>query len=331
MPMAQYDIRPYRTGDEVGLIETFNTVFGENDPDFRPRTSAEWDWAFAKNPAGRRIWVAEAEDGTIAAQCAALPYRVRIDGFDSSFTQGVDSMVHPDHRRGLRRPGLFVATAKPFFEEFTGPGKDILHYGWPVEPAWRIGKTFLDYQIIRTQTIHFAEPRPGARERPAAVEALDAFDPGVLALYERCEAEWGASLLRDERYLNWRFVENPRFDYHVFAVRRGAEWVGYAVYRGADWPMPGTGLVMDWLVPTDEPEVGELLRDAILAQARIERAHVVLSVFPDWSPWFQRWQDWGWRVHASDYLLIGIIQNPRYDTWWLRDRWWYQLAELDVV
>jgi len=75
MAAAKYDIRPFRPGDEEGILATFNAVFGENDPSFVPRTRAEWDWAFARNPAGRRIWVAECE-GVIAAQCAALPYRV---------------------------------------------------------------------------------------------------------------------------------------------------------------------------------------------------------------------------------------------------------------
>ena len=46
-----------------------------------------------------------------------------------------------------------------------------------------------------------------------------------------------------------------------------------------------------------------------------------MVVFPDWSPWFKIWQEWYWRVYASDYLLIAIVQNPAYDTWWLRGNW----------
>ncbi len=331
MAAPKYEIRPFRPGDEQGIIDCFNAAFGENNPGFVPRTRAEWDWAFARNPAGRRIWVAECE-GVIAAQCAALPYRVLIDGRESTFTQGVDSMVHPEHRKGLRRPGLYVETAWPFFRQFGGCGGDILHYGWPVEPAWRIGRTFLGYEIVRTQTIHFRDPGPGAAELPHAVERLQRFEEEVHSLYLRCHADWGTSIIRDATYLNWRFVENPRFLYHLFAVRdAGGALEGLAIFRKANWPVRDTGLLMDWLVPTDEPEAGELLREAVLAQARAERATVVLAVFPDWSPWQLRFQDWGWRVHPSDYLLIGIIQDPRYDTWWLREHWWYQLAELDVV
>ena len=330
--MSDYDIRPFRPGDEAGLVATFNATFGENDPNFVPRTMEEWRWAFEANPAGQRIWVAEAEDGTIAAQCAALPYRVRIDGRDHTFTQGVDSMVHPDHRRGLRRPGLFVATAKPFFRQYGGLGGDILHYGWPVEPAWRIGKTFLGYEIVRTQTILLREMDPGSSELPDGVQAPERFGDEVLELYERCARDWGTSLLRDAAYMNWRFVDRPGVDYDLLTVRSASGGLaGLAVFRRADWPVADTGLVMDWLVPPDEPAVAGQLHEALCARARATGCRTLLAVMPDVSPWFARFQDWAWRVHSSDYLLIGIIQDPRYDTFWLRRNWWYQLAELDVV
>jgi hypothetical protein len=331
MAAPKYDIRPFRPGDEEGILATFNAVFGENDPAFVPRTRAEWDWAFARNPAGQRIWVAECE-GKIAAQCAALPYRVLLDGKEASFTQGVDSMVHPEHRRGLRRPGLYVETAYPFFRQFGGHGADLLHYGWPVEPAWRIGRTFLGYEIVRTQIVHARDVEPGEHALPPEVEQLEHFGEDVRALYLRCQVQWGASVIRDERYLDWRFLARPGVRYHVFAVR-GADRAlrGYAVYRRAERPFPGGGLIMDWLVPEDEPEVGELLREAVLAQARTDRAQAVLAVFPEWTPWNQRFQEWGFRLHTTPYLLIGIVQDPRYDTWWLRENWWVQLAELDVV
>lgn len=331
MAAPKYTIRPFQPGDEPGILATFNAAFGENDPAFVPRTREEWDWAFARNPAGQRIWVAECE-GVIAAQCAALPYRVRIDGRAAHFTQGVDSMVHPEHRRGLRRPGLYVETARPFFAQFGPASGDLLHYGWPVEPAWRIGRTFLGYEIVRTQTIHFREPGTGAPELPRGVELLARFDDEVSALYERCARAWGAGVVRDAAYLNWRFVEHPRFRYPIFAVRGPRrELLGCAVYRHAMRPFPNAGLIMDWLVPEEAPEVGELLREALLAQARADGAQVLVGVFPDWTPWNPRFQEWGFGVHTSDYLLIGIVQDPRYDTWWLREHWWYQLAELDVV
>jgi len=74
-----------------------------------------------------------------------------------------------------------------------------------------------------------------------------------------------------------------------------------------------------------------LYKTQLKAQARKYGTDALLGVFPGWSHWHLKFQQWGWSLAPSDYLLIGIIQNPRYDTHWLRDNWWYQLSDLDAV
>ncbi|MCP3858935.1 MAG: GNAT family N-acetyltransferase, partial [Phycisphaeraceae bacterium] len=94
---------------------------------------------FRRNPAGQRIWVATVGD-EVVAQYAGLPARVWIAGRESCFTQIVDSMVHPEHRKGLKRPGLFVHVGRQFLDSVGGPDKDLVCWGMPIEPAWRIGQ-----------------------------------------------------------------------------------------------------------------------------------------------------------------------------------------------
>jgi hypothetical protein len=328
--MAEYEIREWREGDEHSLLECFNSVFGDQ-PGFQPRTLAQWNWAFRANPAGYRIWLGLCE-GKVVSQYAALPYRVRIGGEVRHFAQIVDSMVHPAHRAGLKRPGLFVQTALPFFEAYGGPAKDVVHYGWPIEEAWRIGKTFLDYEIVRTQNMLGRAPGDGPTELPARVERIERFDQQALWVYDRCCGPWGVSTIRDEAFLNWRFIEHAWNRYEVYGVRDAQGLLrGYAVWRQADWVRTNMGLVVDWLVPPEEPEVGELLHAALLARARAGGANVVAALFPEWSPWFERFQDWDWRVHPTNYFMVARNFIPRYDMLWLRDRWWYQLADTDLV
>jgi hypothetical protein len=328
--MAEYEIREYRPGDEHALLACFNAVFGEQ-AGFVPRTLAQWTWAFRANPAGFRIWLGLI-DGRVVSQYAALPYHVRLRGETRVFAQIVDSMVDPAHRAGLKRPGLFVQTALPFFAAYGAPEKDVVHYGWPVEDAWRIGKSFLDYEIVRTQCILGRAPGDGPRESPAGVERITRFDVQAQWLYDRCCGPWGASTIRDEAFLNWRFIEHAWNRYEVYGVRDAAGILrGYAVYRQADWVHANMGLVVDWLVPSDEPEVGEKLHAALLARARAGGASVVAALFPEWSPWFERFQEHGWRVHPTNYFMVARNFIPRYDMLWLRDHWWYQLADTDLV
>lgn len=331
--MADYEIREYRAGDLPSLLETFELCFARPGADRPARTAAEWSYTYEQNPAGWRIWVA-ATEGKVVAQYAARPYRVWLDGHVRSFAEIVDSMVHPDHRMGLKAPGLFVQTARPFFDAYGGPNhpKDMVHYGWPIEAAYRIGKLFLGYSVLRSQTALAREPGPGGVELPQGVEVLERFDASVDPLYERCKNGWGASTIRDAAFLNWRFVDHPQHDYTLFAVRAGDGALrGYAVYRTGDWILPHMGLVADFLVPTDEDEVARALTEALLARARADRVSTIGLFLPEWSSWFERFQDWGFLVWPTPYNMIVRAFDPKYSLFWLRDHWWFTLADSDLV
>lgn len=342
--MVDYDIRPYAAGDEQGILATFNRVFGEDDPGFEPRTLADWEWTYRRNPSGTRVWVA-VQDGHVAAHYASQPNRVRVEGEQRIFGQILDSMVHPEHRQGLKRPGLFVETARRMLDATCGPDKDLVTYGWPNPDAWRMGKAFLQYELVRRQTILVRDltrdparnAAPGATELPESVELVESADERVDRLYERCAGEWGASTIRDAAWVNWRFFDCPRRDYELLVAHDAdGEWAGYAAYRTSDWPIPHSGCVVDWLVPGDPEDLraraaGEALRDAVLARARTAGVDVLLGIFPEWSPWFQRFQEWGFLVRSTDYLMSGRNNHRRHDMAWLRDHWWYQPVELDLV
>ncbi len=329
--MSDYEIREFRPGDEGALLAAFNRIFADADPSFRPRTRAEWDWAFRDNPAGFRIWLAFWE-GQVVAQYAALPCRVWIDGRESTFAQIVDSMVDPEHRAGLKRPGLFVRTAWPFFDEYGAPGRDVVHYGWPIEPAWRVGKTFLNYEVVRTQLFLARAADAGPAEMPEGVERIERFDHSVRALYERCVPELGASTIRDPHFMNWRYVDNPYHEYVALGVPDGAGgWRGVAVHRHADWVERGMGVVVDWLVPSGDVEAGALLLEALVRRSRATGSSVTTMIMPEWSPWFERIQEQGFHVRPSGYFMVARNFERKYDMLWLRDHWWYQIGDTDLV
>lgn len=331
--MATYEFRAFRPGDEVPILESFNLVFGEGNDDFEPRSMEDWRWTFTDNPSGIRVWLAMAGD-LVAAHYASQPNRMKVDGEDRYFSQIVDSFVHPEHRRGLKRPGLFVEIGQRMLAETCGtePHQDLVTYGWPIPEAWRMGKTFMRYEMVRMQTSLVKEPGGGSTELPAGVERIRRADECADRLYAKCWPAWGASAVRDHLYLNWRIFDCPRREYEVYVVRDpDGEWAGYAAYRASDWPVPNIGLLVDWLVPDDRPEVGEALAEAVLARSRADGVQALLAIFPEWSVWFRRFQDAGFRVQASTLLMSGRNNDPQHDMAWLRDNWWYQPIELDLV
>jgi hypothetical protein len=334
MAANTYEIREYRPGDEHGILATFDAVFAANDPRFVGRDLARWRWAYEQNPAGRQVIVATTlVDGAeqIVAHYAALPVRVILEGREALFAQGVDSMTHPAHRAGLKRPGLFVNTAEVYFERFAAADRTVVVYGLPIEQAYRMGARFLDYEIVRTQTFLGLETHAARAEFPREVERLERFDEQARWLFDRCAGAFGAVALRDAAYLSWRF-SRPGAQYTALGVRDGAGILrGLCVLRRVRLADLDVVAVCEWLVPPEEPEVGVLLERAARAVAAAEGAPALACVVPDWSPWFAWFQDAGWRVFPSPYLTCTRHFARRYDPLWSRNNWWYTLADTDLV
>ena len=331
--ISTYELRPYRPGDEAQIVRGFNRVFAEGDPDFVPRELADWRWGHAMNPAGQRIWVA-LHEGQVVAHYASQPIRMLVDGQATTFAQIVDSFVLPEHRRGLKRPGLFVETARHMLAETCGveAGRDLVTYGWPNPQAWRIGQSFLGYEIVRMQTSLSKEPGPGSTETPIGVERLERADDGVNRLYERCRSRFGASAVRDATFLNWRLFAGPRRGYELYVLRDGrGDWAGYAVYRQNDFPVAHIGWLVDWLVPEGALDEARILIEAVEARARRMRARALVAMFPEWSSWFTSFQELGFRVRGTPFLMSARNNEPRHDMAWLREHWWYQPIELDLI
>jgi hypothetical protein len=273
----------------------------------------------------------------VVAQYAALPTRMRVAGRELCGLQVVDSMVHPEHRSGARQPGLFVLTARAFFAAHGGAERDPLHYGWPVERAWRVGHRLLDYEVVRVQNALVAElaalaPATAAAPLPAEVRAVERFGAGFDALGRRCADDVGATALRGADYLNWRFADHPRHAYRALAV--GGE--GLAVWRAADQGLaglaaPGLAVLVEWLVPLGRRDVAAALLQAVASEARAAGLSNLALWCPEWSPWCEEFQSRGFLVQPSDYLTAARSWLRGQDLPWLRDHWWYQLSDTDLA
>ncbi len=328
MTTETYAIRPYEPGDEKGILRLFGRVFGR--PGFPGRTEREWHWRFRENPAGTRIWVG-LHGEEIVSHFASVPVRVLLEGRPAMFGQIVDSMVDPAHRGG----GLMVRTAEPLFEACGRADRDVVMYGYPVPAAWRVGATFLHYEVVRTETLLYREsPVPLAPPSPGiAVEEVRGFGPESDALWGRVAPELAAASVRDSTYLDWRYASAPdSFGYRLAAARDpGGGTRGLAVFRRTPFLLPEAGVLCDWVVPFSDREAARALLAWALGRARQEGASALGAVFPDSSPWYGWFQREGFRVAPTDYCMVGRAFDPRYDSEWLRRRWFYTLGDTDLV
>lgn len=293
-----------------------------------PRVSEELAW-LRRNPVPHHAWRATGPGGELVR--ATYPLRVWIGGREARFVQVLPCedvagpSAEPAHVEAAREAMRAHVAAQG------GVDGDWVHVAWPTDDAWRSG-VFGRFDIVRTQTWLGREPGEGAAAPPEGIVRLERFDHEARWLWDRCAGGFGASTIRDEAFLNWRLFERPGRACRVLASR-GPDGVlrGFAAVRESAFLGEPATVVVDWLVPTEEAEAGELLRQAVLAEARAAGSPLVAAMIVEWSPWFDAFQRWGFTVRPSGLFPIARSFVRRFDHLWLRDHWWTTPADTTLV
>jgi Acetyltransferase (GNAT) family len=119
------------------------------------------------------------------------------------------------------------------------------------------------------------------------------------------------TIVRDRKYLNWRFVECPVRKYHILLARRQGRLSGYAVLRtGVNGDMR-RGYIVDLLaLPQDRGAAAALLRESE-KWFREQGAQVVQCLDSDKpSPWLRLLARFGFWFRKRDHHLVAINGIP---------------------
>jgi len=231
MNVDEIVFRPYRSGDEGAINQTFNEVFRADRP------LEEWLWKFPWRPGGRSIMLAFAGE-ELLAHYAGLPLPFQVDGRVVEAAQIVDVFSTRAARRRFARKGVWVRTVERFFEHFGQSGRHPLLFGFPGRRALRLGVLQLGYDAMEPQGIvQLARASGTARGfgRRLAYRAQPARDwePLLDRLWERVRGDYPVAAVRDARRALTRLAGRPGVRYHRFLVlpRFSEEPVAFVAFR----------------------------------------------------------------------------------------------------
>jgi hypothetical protein len=330
-----YLFRPRAVDDDPALVDLFNDVFGAGKSGFRPLSVEDWRWKFARNPAGSRHIVAEDERGALVGHYGGVPVRVRLDGADVLFSQNCDCFTALSARRGLKNPGLVVRLAQAYASTYARGEGDAVMYGVGNAEAYRLGVRYLDYWMLRTQPLLLCDDPRRLPEWDWATHAapLARFDARADAFADRPLRRIRCAARRDAAFLNWRFCEAPGGPYRIFFARSGDrdDYRGHAVCRIHEFGGRRLCLLMDWWIEADDDGAARSLLRRVAEYGNGAGVEGVGFLCPVSSPWFLRFQDWGFRTEPSGYVACARPYDPRVTSDYLRAHWWYTFADFDVV
>lgn len=326
-------IRDFRPSDQAGAMALIREVLGDAVGDIFDR---RWAWFFEVNPfspqAGPPFLVTE-HDGIVTGVMMSFAAPAYSPEGPVTMYCLADLLVHPG-RRGIGLKMGKLMTGKPFLMMGSPNARSLPMWQYLGSDDW--GSTVTHSRILDPGPLLRRRKLPGAkllragweagfrilgllapRGRGVAVETLQAFPP-------ECDALWAEvvrqgmnpgvpgrgltfAIVRDQAYLNWRFVRCPIQQYRILAARRQGKLTGYAVLRTGDRGGLRRGYLIDVLVPPDDPGSAAALIRAAEAWFREQDVQVIQCLTgckP--SPWSRVLLRSGFWFRKRDHHIVAV-------------------------
>jgi hypothetical protein len=219
-------VRFYEKGDEVGITRLFQEIFG------REMTLGEWSWKYRESyPQKIYSSVAIDKGRGIVGHYGALRLPLIYHGNVKGGLAICDVMIHPKFR-GIKvlRKLSSLAPAEAVKDGI------IIGYGFPnkrnlLSPALSLGIYEMVEDVMEgTKEVRFHNDplRYGFKLFP-----LEYSDARIDRLWESCKGDLALAVVRDRRYLTWRYKDHPLFHYELWGLRRrmGRKLLGLAILR----------------------------------------------------------------------------------------------------
>ena len=278
-------IRPYKEGDEHGAFVLDRLV--EVHP-WNRRDVANYLWKFrGNNPAGDSLIFVAEKDGEVIGHFAAIPMRYWIYGEEIIGSHSIGMIIKPEwQNRGL---GKFIADK--LFSDLENK-KIPFTYGYPNDNAYELHLQQLGYEVISMQPLFKREVNDGTDldfiSFPSSLtfEKIEKFGEDVNELWEEAKDNFRVAVIRNDAFLNWRYITRPDVPYFAFGAYDNENLIGYCVLKVYRENEILRGHFIDLLTVPHNKEYGQFLIQNGLKFFRNKKINEV-TLWMQGSPFFQ--------------------------------------------
>ncbi len=218
-------IRSYIKGDKKEIMELDARELPSR---WNRRTIENWYWKFTdRNPAGHAlIWVAEHEN-RLVGHFAAVPYRLKVLDEELTASHTIGALVD----KKFQNRGLLKFVGDKLMEDLA---KNNIPYTWgfPNLRAHKFENEALGYKdLINFDQWGIAKNTIKRTPLCPNIRKLTEFDAQFDRLWQTCSPAYPVAIVRNQTYLNWRYLQRPDWEYFPFAFYENDALLGYVVLK----------------------------------------------------------------------------------------------------
>lgn len=313
--------------DAEALLELQQVGFGSE------WTMADWRHRYADNlTGGPEIVGAFTRSGSCVAAFCGVLMPCKFHGKVQLACRGGDVAVHPDLRQTAAGPKLLLRVCKAFVEGLVGRDVGVI-FGFPQPGLLRTLVRHCRYEAMAdvlwlTKSVDTALHPP----RDDATTISRELPGDAAAFLQECTDDQDAGVIRDMRYLRWRYLDEPRGSYLVVTHRsRAGAMTGMAIVR-QDEAEPGVLLVNEWLVRRGDSATPHALLDGIESvAAELGRTNLVTSLSSSHPSFALLQHEHGFRVAPAPHQFTVRPFARNITRAYLFENWFHTLGDLDFT
>jgi GNAT superfamily N-acetyltransferase len=349
-----WDIREYRDGDEEQILELRGVTLGDS------KNIQWWNWIYRNGPDGpAKFWLAVANKKIVSIN-PSLPFRMKIENQVYKSGLGFDIMTHPDYQR----QGILSALSLVHFEYVVKNGVSIT-FGTSIPqrlPIYQKLKIPHDMyaicqppllvkvinwgSVLKTRyhifpfignSIGYIWERITVRttsiqDHDTEIIPISSFDESINEFWQKASELKKIMIVRDMKYLNWRYVEKPGNEYKIFAAKRQNEIVGYIVLKVVKETIT-RGFIVDLFTISGEDVVAELLINKAIGYLRKEGVVSILCLMLQDTPYYRILRRLGFTRRKSGIQLNIRIFDQNLSKEFVKDsgNWYYTWGDGDTI
>jgi hypothetical protein len=215
------EIRNYQEGDEKKIVELFELVFKKKLP------LDIWKWRFDANPAKYKMIKLMWDGDILAGHYALSPTYLKVDNARLLTALSMTTMTHPEY--GGR--GIFSDLADSLYnEEYEQRGllaiwgfpNNNSHYGFIKNLKWK--------DVVEIPFLSMPANALKPSSDPIELKEIFTFTDQHSLLADQNTKSFRIKTDRYPEMLNWRYFDNPEFNYRVFEFEHKNQ-PGYVVTK----------------------------------------------------------------------------------------------------
>lgn len=258
--MDKVTIRPYHSGDELGILELYRAVFNVDV------SLQDWQWFCQRNSKEPAIIVVAENYAGIVGHYAVQIRPFSLYGNPCLAGLAIGTMVHPS----ARNLTTLVEMAHLAYDICRQKGVLFL-YAFSNDTAWKVRQVVLGWQALEPLVAWEAELSSLDNLVNSASETRIWKEPSIELLTDlsltRDEENFGKIYgIRTFDWLNWRFFQNPDAEYQIYVAGSPDKIQGYAVLKQYIHDGTRYGHIVDWQVPASEVAVAKDLLMSIFQE-----------------------------------------------------------------